>query len=54
MLMEGDEQVHIANYIRHANGGVMNRYTLQTTYTMLMEGDEQVHIANYVRHANGG
>ena len=21
MLMEGDEQVHIANYIRHANGG---------------------------------
>ena len=34
--------------------GVMNRYTLQTTYTMLMEGDEQVHIANYIRHANGG
>ena len=21
MLMEGDEQVHIANYVRHANGG---------------------------------
>ena len=21
MLMVGDEQVHIANYIRHANGG---------------------------------